>query len=78
MTPSANAFSRAPQEQVEQERWLRIAESTRSLRWEGEREAAVGRWRDEVTAGEATTSPNCVWRCGRCFSWIQTMRSRRS
>ena len=49
--PSAYAFSRALELECDQERWLRIAESTRSLRFVGQREAAVARWREEIVAG---------------------------
>ena len=51
VTPSAYAFSRALELDCDQEAWLRVAESTRSLRWAGRREAAVGRWREEVIDG---------------------------
>ena len=46
VTPSSFAFSRALEEVCDTEEWLRLAESTRSLRWVGRREAFIRRWRD--------------------------------
>lgn len=46
--PSAYTFSRATEAECEQEAWLRVAESTRSVRWAGRRDAAISRWRETV------------------------------
>ena len=58
VTPSAAAFSRALEAECEQEAWLRAAESTRSTRWAGRRDAAVTRWREEVLGVAGTAGAN--------------------
>ena len=56
VVPSAEAFSRALELECRVESWLRLAESERSVRWAGRREAAIHRWRDEVLAASGSGS----------------------